>query len=221
LAGVTDLPADLTRLRRFPEQGSHERADIEAVLDAGFICHLGVIVDGWPMVLPTTYARDRDRLYVHGSVASRSLRSARLAQPVCVTVTHIDGVVIARSVFNHSVNYRSAMIHGIPTVLEGDAKLAALQVLVEHVVPGQWDYARRPSDAELRQTTVLRLGLDAASVKTSEGPPDDSDGPDGELPIWAGQLPLRTVGSHPIADPALRDGIRRPGHLDAFADRFR
>jgi uncharacterized protein len=212
--------SELTRLRRLPEQGSHDRADLYAVLDAGFICHLGVVVDGWPMVLPTTYARDGDRLYVHGSVASRSLRSAREAAPMCVTVTHVDGVVIARSVFNHSINYRSAMVYGVPDVLDGDEKLAGLEALVEHIVPGQWDYARRPSEKELRQTTVLALALDTASVKTSSGPPDDGEGPDGELPVWAGVLPLRIAGAPPVADPALTPGIGLPAHLADFAARF-
>lgn len=212
--------SELTRLRRLPEQGSHDRADLYAVLDAGFICHLGVVVDGWPMVLPTTYARDGDRLYVHGSVASRSLRAATQAQPMCVTVTLVDGVVIARSVFNHSINYRSAMIYGIPSVLDGPEKLAALEALVEHIVPGQWGYARRPSDKEFRQTTVLALDLDTASVKTSSGPPDDGEGPDGDLPVWAGELPLRTVGAAPVADPMLAPGIALPPHLASFAARF-
>jgi nitroimidazol reductase NimA-like FMN-containing flavoprotein (pyridoxamine 5'-phosphate oxidase superfamily) len=210
-----------TRLRRFPEQGSHSRADLEAVLDAGFICHLGLVLDGWPMVVPTTYGRDGDRLYVHGSVASRSLRAAKSAPPMCVTVTHVDGVVIARSVFNHSVNYRCAMVYGVPEVIAGDDRLHALEVLTEHIVPGQWDYARRPSEKELAQTTVLALSLDEASVKVSAGPPGDGDGLDGRLAVWAGELPLRPTSSEPRPDPALANGIVLPAHLGAFADRWR
>ena len=141
-----DVPTtERTRLRRLPEEGSHRRADLHAVLDAGFVCHLGIDVDGGPMVVPTSYGRSGDTFYLHGSVASRSLRAARPAAPVCVTVTLVDGVVLARSVFNHSVNYRCAMIFGVPEVLTDEAeKLAGLRALSDHVAPGQWEYARAP-----------------------------------------------------------------------------
>jgi nitroimidazol reductase NimA-like FMN-containing flavoprotein (pyridoxamine 5'-phosphate oxidase superfamily) len=209
-----DLPVtERTRLRRLPDQGSHRRADLEAVLDAGFVCHLGVVVDGAPMVVPTTYARDGEWLYFHGSVASASLRAARKGVPVCVTVTHIDGLVIARSVFNHSVNYRCAMVYGTAEVLGAEQRQAGLRILVERVTPGQWDYARRPSDEELAKTIVLRVRLDEASVKISEGAPDDGDGPDGALDVWAGHIPMRTVVDAPLPDPALRAGIPFPAHL--------
>jgi len=202
-----------TRLRRFPEHGSHDPADVAAVLDAAFVCHLGVVRDGWPMVVPTTYARSGDTLFVHGSVASQSLRAGGSGQPVCVTVTLVDGVVIARSVFNHSINYRCAMVYGVPRALDGDEKLEALRCLVERIVPGQWGYARQPSERELAQTTVLALSLEEASVKISEGPPDDGQGPDGELAVWAGVLPLRTSPGTPVADPSLAGGITLPAHL--------
>jgi nitroimidazol reductase NimA-like FMN-containing flavoprotein (pyridoxamine 5'-phosphate oxidase superfamily) len=203
-----------TRLRRLPEQGSHRTQDLHAVLDAGFVCHLGVVVDGSPMVVPTSYGRAGDVLYLHGSVASRSLRAVREPVQVCVTVTLVDGVVLARSVFNHSVNYRCAMVFGIPEVLtDVEEKLVGLEVISEHVAPGQWRYARSPSTKELASTTVLRLSLDEASVKVSEGPPDDGDGPDGELDVWAGEVPLRTVRLDPVPDPALRTGIGIPGRL--------
>jgi nitroimidazol reductase NimA-like FMN-containing flavoprotein (pyridoxamine 5'-phosphate oxidase superfamily) len=218
---MDEASTDRTRLRRFPEQGSHSRTDLEAVLDAGFICHVGLVLDGWPMVVPTTYGRDGDRLYVHGSVASRSLRAARSAPPMCVTVTHVDGVVIARSVFNHSINYRCAMVYGVPVILGGDDRLHALEVLTERIVPGQWRYARRPSEPELAQTTVLALALDESSVKVSTGPPDDGDGPDGGLGVWAGELPLHLTSSAPVADPALADGVVLPAHLEAFTGRWR
>ena len=203
-----------TRLRRLPEQGSHRREDLYAVLDAGFVCHLGIEVEGAPMVVPTSYGRSGDSLYLHGSVASRSLRAARQPVPVCVTVTLIDGLVLARSVFNHSINYRCAMVFGIPEVLTEPAdKLAGLQVISDHVAPGQWEYARFPSDKEVATTTVLRLALDEASVKISQGPPDDGDGPDGALRVWAGEMPLRTVRLDPVADPSLAEGIELPTHL--------
>jgi uncharacterized protein len=204
-----------TRLRRLPDQGSHRSSDLHAVLDAGFICHLGLEVDGGPMVVPTNYARDGDHLYLHGSVASRSLRTAAHPVPVCVTVTLVDGVVLARSVFNHSVNYRCAMVYGTPEVLDGEEKLAGLRCISEHVAPGQWEYARAPSRKELAATTVLRLSLGEASVKVSEGPPDDGGGPDGALDVWAGQVPLVTVRLDPVADPSLRADIARPDHLSS------
>ena len=212
--GADPGPAtDRVRLRRLPDQGSHRRHDLDAVLDAGFVCHLGVVVDGGPMVVPTTYARTGDHLVVHGSAASRSLRTARAPSPVCVTVTLVDGLVLARSVFNHSVNYRCAMVYGLPELLDDPAdKLTALEALSEHVVPGQWGYARSPSAKELAATTVLRLALDEASVKVSEGPPDDDEA-DLALDVWAGVVPLPTVRRTPVAAPDLTHGIGVPEHV--------
>lgn len=204
---------DRLRLRRLPEQGSHRRVDLDAVLDAGFICHVGLDVDGWPMVFPTTYARQDDHLLVHGSVASRSLRTAKAPVPTCVTITLVDGLVLARSVFNHSVNYRCAMVYGLPELVDDpDEKLAGLRAISEHVVPGQWEYARSPSRKELQQTTVLRLSLDEASVKVSAGPPDDEDD-DLALDVWAGEVPLRTVRLDPVGAPELPPGRGVPDHI--------
>ena len=212
--GVDSGPAnDHVRLRRLPDQGSYRKEDLHAVLDAGFICHLGVVVDGWPMVIPTTYGRAGDHLFVHGSAASQSLRTAKAPAPTCVTVTLVDGLVLARSVFNHSVNYRCAMVYGLPELVSDPAdKLAALEVISEHAVPGQWSYARSPSAKELAATTVLRLSLDEASVKVSEGPPDDDDA-DLSLDVWAGEVPLRTVRLDPVPSPGLSDGIVLPDHI--------
>ena len=183
------------------------------MLDAGFICHLGVVVDGWPMVIPTTSGRTEDHLLVHGSAASQSQRTATAPAPTCVTVTLVDGLVLARSVFNHSVNYRCAMVYGLPELVSDPAdKLAALEVISEHAVPGQWSYARSPSAKELAATTVLRLSLDEASVKVSEGPPDDDDA-DLSLDVWAGEVPLRTVRLDPVPSPDLSDGIVLPDHI--------
>jgi uncharacterized protein len=207
-----------TRLRRIPEHGSHRRADVHAVLDAGFVCHLGLLVDGWPMVVPTSYARLDDWLFLHGSVASRSLRAAVTPVPACVTVTHIDGLVLARSVFEHAVNYRCAMIYGEPRVLVDPAeKLIGLRAISDQVAPGQWEYARSPSEKELAATTVLRMALEECSVKVRRGPPDDGIGPDAVLDVWAGEIPLRTVRLAPVADPALRPGITVPDHLSGGA----
>jgi nitroimidazol reductase NimA-like FMN-containing flavoprotein (pyridoxamine 5'-phosphate oxidase superfamily) len=210
------IPTDRTRPRRFPGQVRHDRAELDAVLAAGFICHLGVVVDGAPMVVPTVYGADGDLLYLHGSVASRSLVAAPDAT-VCVTVTHVDGLVVARSVFEHSVNYRSAMIYGTPrSVTDDDEKLAGLRCLTEQAVPGQWDYARRPNRKELAATTLLALDLHEASVKIRTGGPDDGEGPDAELNVWAGVLPISLSVGPPQRDPGLRPEVTLPAHL---ADR--
>lgn len=209
--------SDRTRLRRFPEQGSHQASELHAVLDAGFVCHFGFVIDGWPMVLPTSYGRSGDTLFLHGSVASRSLRAARKESlQACVTVTHIDGVVLARSVFEHAVNYRCAMIYGMPEVLdEPEEKLVGLEAISNQVAPGQWEYARSPAPDELAVTTVLRMSLAESSVKMRQGPPSDGEGPDAELGVWAGEIPLRILRLDPVADPTLLAGIEVPGHLAA------
>ncbi|MEU1009963.1 pyridoxamine 5'-phosphate oxidase family protein [Streptomyces sp. NPDC005890] len=202
---------DRTRHRRLREQGRLERAELEEILDAGFVCHLGVLVDGRPVVVPTVYGRDERWLYLHGSVASRSLGGDA---PVCVTVTHVDGLVLARSVFEHGVNYRSAMIHGTACKVTDPAeKLEGLRRLTEHSAPGQWSYARSPSRKELAATTLLALSLEEASVKIRTGAPDDGDGPDAALGLWAGVLPLATVWGIPDPDPALPAGTAVPEHI--------
>lgn len=207
-------PSERTRLRRFAENGSYRRSDLDAVLGAGFICHLGWDADGGPMVLPTCYGYAGDRLFVHGSVASRSLRAAKGAVPMCVTVTHVDGLVLARSVFEHSINYRCAMIYGTPEIVsDPDEKLIALRAISDQIAPGQWGYAREPAKEELAQTLVLGFGVDEASVKIRTGWPDDGDGPDADRPIWAGVLPMRTVLDAPIADPAMATPHPVPPHL--------
>ncbi|MFF5208159.1 pyridoxamine 5'-phosphate oxidase family protein [Streptosporangium sp. NPDC000396] len=215
-----------TRHRRFREKGRTDRTALYEVLNAGFVCHLGVIADGVPMVVPTVYGFDADHLYVHGSVASRSLTGPEstgrvlpragddvVADTVCVTVTHVDGLVLARSVFEHGVNYRSAMVYGVPRTLQGEQKLEALRILTEHAAPGQWDYARQPSRKELAATTILAISLAEASVKVSAGPPDDGDGPDAELGLWAGVLPLATTWLAPVPDPLLPEGVALPDHI--------
>jgi nitroimidazol reductase NimA-like FMN-containing flavoprotein (pyridoxamine 5'-phosphate oxidase superfamily) len=212
---------DRTRHRRLRDQGSTSRAELDAILRAGFVCHLGVLVDGAPMVVPTVYGVDfgARTLYLHGSVASRSLRQSPDAT-ICVTVTHVDGLVLARSVFEHGVNYRSAMIYGIPEPITYDtdpeALLTGLRTLTEHCAPGQWDYARRPSTKELRATSLLALALDEVSVKTASGPPEDAEGPDGALGLWAGVIPHRTRAGAPEPDPALPSGFPVPPHIAAL-----
>ena len=222
---------DRTRHRRLREQGRTDRADLLAVLRAGFIAHLGVVVDGTPMVIPTSYGFDDDTLYLHGSVASRSLAAgpagragpAETANPAgaaqaCVTITLVDGLVLARSVFEHAVNYRSAMIYGTPRLVTDPAeKLRGLHLLSEHLAPGQWDYARQPSRKELAATSLLALPLDEASVKIRTGPPDDADSPDAALGLWAGELPLVSRWGEPVPDPQLPAGTGVPPHLAARA----
>ncbi|MFF6775345.1 pyridoxamine 5'-phosphate oxidase family protein [Streptomyces sp. NPDC012637] len=208
-----------TRLRRMRHKGSHRRADLDAVLGAGFLCHLGVVVDGVPMVVPTVYGVDGDTLYVHGSVASRSLVQAPDGV-VCVSVTHVDGLVLARSVFEHGVNYRSAMVYGVPrTVTDPEEKLRGLRALTEQSAPGQWEYVRQPSRKELAATALVALELTEASVKIASGPPDDGESPDAELGLWAGVLPVVTRFGEPEADPLLPAGTEPPAHIAGRAGR--
>lgn len=199
-----------TRLNRVKERGRTDRAELYAVLDAGLICHLGVVVDGTPMVVPTGYGRVGDTLYLHGSTGATWVRAEGR---VCVTVTHLDGVVLARSIFHHSMNYRSAMIYGTPRLVrDPEEKLTGLRALSEQLTPGRWDETRKPSRRELAATAVLALSLAEASVKVRQGPPRDDEA-DLALPVWAGVLPLVTRWGTPIPDPLLAPGIPVPAHV--------
>jgi nitroimidazol reductase NimA-like FMN-containing flavoprotein (pyridoxamine 5'-phosphate oxidase superfamily) len=201
-----------TTLGREKHRGSTDRNDLYEVLDAGLFCHLGVVADGSPMVVPTGYGRDGDTLYLHGSTGAKSLRAGADAE-VCVVVTHVDGIVLARSIFNHSVNYRSAIVYGrARPVTDPDEQLAGLRALTERLAPGQWDYARQPTRKELAATSVLALSLDEASVKIRRGAPIDEE-EDYELPVWAGVLPLVTSWGEPERDPVLPEGIEVPVHI--------
>ncbi len=198
---------DRTTLRRLPDRGSYDRETANALLDEALICHVGFVMDGQPFVIPTIHARLGRTLYVHGSAASRMLREGKRV-PLCVTVTLLDGLVMARSAFHHSMNYRSVVVLGqAHEVTEAEEKLQALRAIVEHVAAGRWDEVRWPTDTELRGTTVLALPIDEASVKIRSGPPKD-DEEDYALPTWAGVIPLRMVAGEPLADPRLGDGIR-------------
>ncbi|QFG24684.1 pyridoxamine 5'-phosphate oxidase family protein [Actinomadura sp. WMMB 499] len=200
-----------TRLGRVPERSSADRAVLYEILDSALVCHLGVVIDGSPRVIPTGYGRLDDTLYLHGSSGAASLRHGP-SRDVCVTVTHLDGIVVARSLFHHSLNYRSAIVYGTPSVLTGDAKLAGLRAITEQLAPGQWDTARLPTRKELAATTVLALPLAEASVKIRQGPPKD-DAEDHALDVWAGVLPVRQEFRAPVPDPALRPGIEPPPHI--------
>ena len=207
-----------TRLRRLRERARLERQDLYAALDEGFVCHLGVVMDGTPLVLPTCYGRIGDTLYVHGSVANTGLR-AGAGTPVCVTVTHVDSIVLGRSVFHHSVNYRSAMIFGTARAVGDDSeRLRALQAIVDHIAPGQWGTARPPTRKELAATMVLAVPLTEASVKVRSGPAGDEP-EDHDLDVWAGVLPVRTSFGRPMDDPDLRPGITAPPHVREMAGR--
>lgn len=190
-------------------RGIYDREAIAAILDEGLVCHVGFVAEGQPYVIPTLYARQGDRLYVHGSAVSRMLRTLAGGVPVCVTVTITDGLVLARSVFNHSMNYRSVVVLGTATVVEGPQKIAALQTIAEHVAPGRWSEARGPSENELKATAVLSLPLDEASAKVRSGPPEDED-EDYALPHWAGVLPLALAAGTPVPDPRLPAGVAVP-----------
>jgi nitroimidazol reductase NimA-like FMN-containing flavoprotein (pyridoxamine 5'-phosphate oxidase superfamily) len=201
-----------TRLGRNPDRARGDRAVLYEILDAGLICHLGLIVDGSPRVLPTGYGRLDDTLYVHGSTGASSLMAGP-SQDVCVTVTHLDGIVIARSLFHHSVNYRSAVVFGRPRPLtDPDEKLTGIRTITEHLAPGQWDVARQPTRKELAATSVLAIPLAEASVKIRQGPPSDDD-EDYALDIWAGVIPVHQAFGAPSPDPVLRPGIAVPGHI--------
>ena len=209
-----------TTLHRLSERGRTDRADLYAVLDAGLVCHLGVIVDGYPVVLPTGYGRVGDTLYLHGSSGNHALRTAD-GNEICVTVTHLDGLVCARSVFNHSMNYRSATIFGTARLVTDDSRrLEALRAVTEQLVPGQWDHARRPTRKELAATAVLELPLAEASVKVRTGPPHDEP-EDYDTEIWAGVLPAQLVFGTAQPDPDLPIGVSVPGHIRALAGRPR
>jgi hypothetical protein len=214
---ANDPPSDRVRLRRKRERGSHERAVIEQILDEALIAHLGFTEpDGQPIVTPTLHARAGDVVYLHGSNASRTLRALAGGAPVCLTVSLIDGLVLARAAMHHSVNYRSVMLLGVArTVSEPERKLAALEAVVEHIVPGRWPQVRAPNENELRATAVLELAIGECSAKVRSGPPSD-DPEDLELSVWAGVLPLQTRALAAQPDPLLAAGIEVPGYLSDY-----
>jgi nitroimidazol reductase NimA-like FMN-containing flavoprotein (pyridoxamine 5'-phosphate oxidase superfamily) len=205
-------PTQRTRLRRLSERGKTDRADLYAVLDAGLICHLGVISGGEPRVMPTAYGRIDDTLYLHGSSANATLLAAD-GQPACVTVTHLDALVCARSVFHHSMNYRSAMVYGTARIVRDDSeRLAGLRVIVEQLIPGRWEGSREPNRKELAATAVLAMPLAEASVKVRTGPASD-DEEDYSLDYWAGLVPARLAFGAPEPDSLLPADIPVPEHI--------
>jgi hypothetical protein len=205
-------PTERTKVRRLPDRGKYDAESVYGILDEAFICHVGFVVEGQPYVIPTGFARVNDTLYIHGSAASRMLRTLADGVQVCVTVTLIDGIVMARSGFHSSMNYRSVVILGRATQVEGrDEKLAALAAFSEQVMPGRWKDLRETTDAELKGTLVLTLPLKEVSAKVHSGPPKDDEA-DYALPLWAGVVPLKVTAGNPIDDPRLPKGIEPPGY---------
>lgn len=205
-----------TQIKRLPQRGNYDRSLIHQILDEGLICHIGFVVEGQPFVIPTTYGRVDDRLYLHGSPASRMLRTLKQSVELCVTVTLLDGLVLARSAFHHSMNYRSVVIFGKAEIVEDAAeKMAALEAFTEHILPGRWSEVRPTTHQEVAGTLVLSLPINEASAKVRTGPPKDEEA-DYALPIWAGELPLRLVALAPIPDPQLSVAVDVPNSMQQY-----
>jgi nitroimidazol reductase NimA-like FMN-containing flavoprotein (pyridoxamine 5'-phosphate oxidase superfamily) len=209
-------PTDRTQVKRLPKRGNYDRETVYSILDTAFVCHVGFSVDGQPFVIPTNYGRSGDTLYLHGSAASRMLNTLSGGVPVCVTVTHVDGLVLARSAFHHSVNYRSVVILGKAQLVEDPAeKMEALRIFTEHVMKGRWNDVRIPTEQELKATTVLSVPLEEVSAKVRTGGPID-DEPDYALPVWAGVLPLETVAKTPLPDAQRKNDPPIPEYLKNY-----
>ena len=209
-------PSKRATVKRLPSRGAYDRATIDAILDQGLICHVGFSGEGQTFVLPTIHVRIGDKIYLHGSSGSRLLRALAAGAEACLTVTLVDGLVLARSAFHHSMNYRSVVLFGRAAVVDDDAeKLVVLQALTEHLIPGRWADIRKPNEQELRQTLVVALPIEEASAKVRSGPPLD-DEPDHDLSTWAGVVPLCLTAGVAIPDPRLRPGIELPRYAAAY-----
>lgn len=206
-----------SQVKRLPQRGDYDRQTIYQILDEGLVCHIGFIANSQPFVIPTAYGRIADRLYIHGSPASRMLRTLKEGIDLCVTVTLLDGLVLARSAFHHSMNYRSVVIFGRATVVENpEEKIVALQAFTEHVVSDRWSEVRQPTRQEVAGTLVLSLPITEASAKVRSGPPSDDES-DYTLPVWAGEIPLRLTAGSPIADPRLSPEITPPNYVQRYS----
>jgi nitroimidazol reductase NimA-like FMN-containing flavoprotein (pyridoxamine 5'-phosphate oxidase superfamily) len=210
-------PTPRTRLVREADRAVYDRETVYRILDEGFLCHVGFVAEGQPFVIPTSYGRKDGVLYIHGSAASRMLRNIKEGLPVCVTVTLLEGLVLARSIFNHSMNYRSVVVLGKATLVDDpDEKLAALRLLSEHIIPGRWADARQPNERELKATSVLRLSIEEFSAKVRQGPPID-DEEDYSFPTWAGVVPLEMIAGTPISDPRLDPAREVPAYAKHYS----
>src|SRR5579859_1067540 len=211
------IPSARTRVVREADRAVYDRETVYRILDEGFLCHVGFAMDGQPFVIPTSYGRKGASLYIHGSAASRMLRQMKEGVPVCVTVTLLDGLVLARSVFNHSMNYRSVVVLGKATLVDDpQEKLAALRALSEHILPGRWDDSRQPNERELKATSVLRVPIEEFSAKVRTGPPID-DAEDYSFPTWAGVIPLDMLAGTPINDPQLDSARAIPKYVREYS----
>jgi uncharacterized protein len=209
-------PTPRTQVKRLPKRASYDREVVFKILDEAFVCHVGFSVDGQPYVIPTGYGREGDTLYIHGSAASRMLGELAEGVSVCVTVTLLDGLVLARSAFHHSMNYRSVIVLGTARpVTSDDEKIVALRAITNHIIPGRWDDVRKPTAAELKGTAVLALNLEEVSAKIRTGPPIDDDA-DYSLPIWAGVVPLHLAAEAPISDPRLAQPLSPPTYAQDY-----
>ncbi len=206
-------------VKRIPKRGHYDQKTVFEILDAGFVCHAGFVMDGQPFVIPTAYGRKDDVIYLHGATTSRMMKALQKGIPVCITVTHLDGIVLARSVFNSSMNYRSAVIFGTATLVPDEEKNDALFVVSEQILKGRWDEAREPIQKELKATTVLAVKIESASAKIRTGAPGD-DKPDYDLPIWAGVLPIKQVFEAPVMDPDMKfEKEVAPSAIKAFENQ--
>jgi nitroimidazol reductase NimA-like FMN-containing flavoprotein (pyridoxamine 5'-phosphate oxidase superfamily) len=211
-----ESPTPRTRITREPERAVYDRDAAYKILDEGLVCHVGFVADGQPFVIPTSYGRKGDHLYIHGSAASRMLRTLDQGAPVCVTVTLLDGLVLARSIFNHSMNYRSVVVLGTAVaVTDPQEKLEALRILSEHILPGRWADARQPSDKELKATLVMRVPIEEFSAKVRQGPVVD-DAEDYSFPAWAGVIPLEMIAGEPVSDARLQPGCEVPQYAKRY-----
>jgi nitroimidazol reductase NimA-like FMN-containing flavoprotein (pyridoxamine 5'-phosphate oxidase superfamily) len=209
-------PTARTRVVREPERGVYDRDAAYRILDEAFLCHVGFVADGQPFVIPTSFGRKDDRLYIHGSAASRMLRQMKEGVPVCVTVTLLDGLVLARAAFNHSMNYRSVVVLGKAMIVDDpQEKLEALRLISEHIIPGRWADSRKPNERELKATSVLRLPIEEFSAKVRTGPPID-DEEDYSFPTWAGVVPLEMKTGTPIDDAQLVPGQTPPEYVRSY-----
>lgn len=207
--------SDKTRIRRLPERAVTDRDAIHSILDEGLVCHAGYVIGDRPVVIPTLYVRDGERVLLHGSNSMGLARAVRAGSPLCIAVTHMDGLVVARSAFNSSANYRSVVIHGMGRILEGDEKTSAFEVIVDGLIPGRLDDLRPSTESEISQTTVIEVGLDEVSAKVRSGGPED-DPDDLTESVWAGVVPMRLVIGEPIPAPDLEEGVELPDYLRPY-----
>lgn len=213
---MSEPTTERTRIRRLPERGRYDRETIEEVLDEALICHVGFVVDDMPYVIPTIHARVGSTLYFHGSPASRMLRLLKKGASVSATATIVDGLVVARALFHHSMNYRSAVVFGIPRLVDDpEERTVAFRAITEHVLPGRWDEARRPNPKEDKGTLLVAMPIDESSAKVRTGPPGDDD-EDYELDIWAGVIPLKVIAGDPEPDPRVKAGVEVPNSVRGY-----